>query len=87
MVEGVVVAILISVIFMFIVMLISIHNEVKRKSKIDDYIKNAIDGIEKDFTSNLKYNLIYTRGIKAVKKNQKIKLYSQSKLTDISIIR
>ena len=67
--------------------MISLKNEVNRKIKIEDYVKNAIDGIENDFSSNYKYNLIYKTGIKAVKKETKVKLYSQSKLIDISIIR
>jgi len=70
MLSGIVVAVLLSVIVMFLVMLVSIRNEVKRKAKINDYVKNAIDGVEKDFTSNHKYNLIYTKGIKAVKEKR-----------------
>lgn len=87
MLSGIVVAVLLSVIVIFLVIFISIGNEVKRKAKINDYVKNAIDGVEKDFTSNHNYNLVYTKGIKAVKENGQVKLYSQSKLTDISIIR
>lgn len=87
MLSGIVTAVFLSIIVIFLVMLISIGKEVKRKVKIDDYVKNAIDGVEKDFTSNFNYNLIYTKGIKAVKKNDKVKLYSQSKLTGISILK
>ena len=81
MLSGITVAILLSIVVIFLVMFISIGNEVKRKAKIDDYVKNAIDGVEKDFISNYNYNLVYTKGIKAVEKNGKVELYSQSKLT------
>ena len=67
--------------------IISLENEIKRKSKNKEYIINAIDGIENDFCSNHSYSLIHTKGIKAIKENNKVKLCSQIKLSNISIIR
>ena len=64
----------------------SLESEIKRKLKNDEYIRNAIDGIENDFCSNYSYSLTHTKGIKAIKENNKVKLCSQTKLSNISII-
>jgi len=67
----------------FVLLLISI--DAWKKSKIQDYITHAKDGLENDFESNNRYNLNYKLGFKVVNgKNGKLKIVSQSKLHNSS---
>ena len=70
-----------------LVVILYLEKEIKRKSKNKKYITNAIVGIDNDFCSNYNYSLFHTKGIKTIKEKAKVKLFSQSKLRDISIIR
>ena len=56
------------------------------KSKYKEFVTDATDGIENNFSSNNKYSYTNTNGMAFVKtKNGKIKGISQSKLCGISI--
>jgi len=57
----------------------------EKKMKYQDFIKDAEDGILKNFTSNHSYAFASTKGIRLIKRNGSYVIESQSKLYDTSI--
>jgi len=60
--------------------------EMEEKSKYDDFLNDAFDGIENNFSSNNSYGYTNTNGIHFYKdEDGKLKVSSQSKLCGYSI--
>jgi hypothetical protein len=57
-----------------------LYREAEERSRFSEYRKNAIDWAEKDYTSNHRYRILFTKGIKAYIKDGRVVLESQSKL-------
>ena len=85
---------MISVLVYMVIALISIffaltlfmfNREMKKKMKYQDFIKDAEDGMLRNFTSNHKYAFSSTKGVRLIKRNGAYIIESQSKLYDTSI--
>lgn len=62
--------------------------EMKRKSKYKDFLDDAVDGVENNFSSNNNYAYTSTKGISFYRnKNKEIEVISQSKLCGIAIAK
>jgi Ca2+/Na+ antiporter len=76
-----IVAILLCVLVMaFTFYIYKLYREAEERSRFSEYRKNAIDWAEKDYTSNHRYRILFTKGIKAYIKDGRVVLESQSKL-------
>lgn len=82
--------------FMYLLLLLSIFTafitlylfkkEMMNKSKHKDFLDDAVDGIENNFSSNNVYSYTCTNGISFFENNKKeIQVFSQSKLCGIAI--
>ena len=76
-------AFIIALTVMVLVSLLSLKRELEEKSRIKDYVINSIEAVEKDFTTNHKYGLPFVKGVKAVKKDGRVILFSQSKIANL----
>jgi hypothetical protein len=74
---------LIALTVMVSVSLLSLKRELEEKSRIKDYVMNSIEAVEKDFTTNREYGLPFVKGVKAVKKDGRVILFSQSKIANL----
>jgi len=82
--------------FLYIVLLLSIFSvfitlflfkkEMMNKAKHKDFLEDAVDGIEKNFSSNNVYSYTCTNGLSFFEnENKEIDVKSQSKLCGIAI--
>ena len=66
----------------------SFKKEMNKKSKYKDFLDDAVDAVENNFSSNSNYAYTSTKGISFYKnKNKEIEVVSQSKLCGIAIAK
>lgn len=72
--------------FAAFIALLLFEKEMKKKAKYKDFLEDAIDGIENNFSSNRDYAYTSKKGISFTKlPNGNIQIISQSKLCDTAI--